>query len=94
MITFVLVLINIILWVWFIGALFTLPFIVRFLFRTEEKITVANLVLLALITVGWFMCLEDLGCEIDDAFGLEGDKTVSSILDKIMNYEIMKTPRS
>lgn len=68
MLSFVLWVLNSILWGWSIIALCVLPFAIRMLYK-EDEIYVGDLIGAILGTLCWFLCIEDIMEEIENTFG-------------------------
>ena len=86
MISLALFVLNLVLWVWFIGWLATIPIMVRHLFANNEPLTIGIALIIPLSSVIWFLQLEDIIEELEDAFGF--DATV--VTNKVMDYELFK----
>ena len=93
MITFALEVLNVVLWIWVIGIVFHFPFAVRYILRTRDTVKVEDALIVLLSSICWSVCIEDLAIEIDDIFGLEGDKTITAIFNKVLDYDLITTHR-
>ena len=90
MIWFTLWLLNVVLWVWLAGFLMAMPLLARYLYRTEDSVQVGDIIFGFINCVAWFLCIEEIVDEIDDAFGID----IPSSLEKLMDYELFKFNKS
>jgi len=88
MITFALGVLNVVLWIWAIGAVFSFPFVIRYMLRIEDTVKVVDILIVLLSSICWFVCIGEIVIEIDDTFGLEGDKTITAIFNKVLDYDL------
>ena len=90
MISLALCILNLVLWVWFVGYLCAIPLLIRYVMRTQDSIKVGDVVCGFLNCVVWFLCLPELVEELEDAFGFDMEEA----FEKLMDYELFKFKQS
>ena len=93
MIGLALVLLNIVLWVWFIGFLTSLPLLTRNIIRSEDTFKVGDIWVIFGGSVCWPLCIQDMVDEIEDAFGWESG-TIEQSIEDFMEIDLIKFKRS
>lgn len=90
MISLLLLVLEIVLWVWLFGFFFTIPVMVRHVFATEEEFTVGHLIIIPISALLWFLQIEDIVDELNDAFGIR----LEQVWENIWNYRLFKIKNS
>ena len=84
---------NLVIWIWFIGFLCSLPLLTRNIIRLEDTFKVGDLWIIFGGSVCWFLCIQDMVEEIEDAFEWESG-TIEQSIENFMEIDLIKSKRS
>ena len=81
---------NLVIWVWFIGFLCSIPLLTRYILRTEDSVKIGDFIFGFANCFIWFFCLVEITQELEDAFDFDFEE----VFNKIMDYELFKFKKS